>query len=283
MVLEKNTIFAENFKIMQENHSFIRRFSVQGWLLSFTLCGLMLTGCGNQNDKKDSSENTETEQQVVEQVVEQVADEAEDNGVKAPAIQADANGLIGLGQCSIESNRLRVELSEDKDAAKIFLDGELLQTITDADDALVATGDDAPIFFLDANFDGLTDIFIGPGESRTYSSLLIWEPASKQFRRIGHLGEPSLQNFMLCPETKSVYEGGSNSWCSGSFTKSVWEGGTLKAVEDVIVVSDPEQYRENGVSDKYTLKSSDGKTIKAAAESSQLPDKWMYVLEYVGY
>lgn len=277
-MLEKNTIFAENFKIMQENHSFIRHFSVQGWLLSFTFCALMLTGCGNQNTKKDSSENTETEQ-----VVEQVADVTEDNGVKAPVIQADANGLIGLGQCSIENDRLRVELSEDKDVAKIFLDGELLQTITDADDALVAAGDDAPIFFLDANFDGLTDIFIGPGESRTYSSLLIWEPASKQFRRIGHLGEPSLQNFLLCPETKSVYEGGSNSWCSGSFTKSVWEGGTLKAVEDVIVVSDPEQYGENEVSDKYTLKTSDGKTVKAAAESSQLPGKWADVLEYVGY
>ena len=42
--------------------------------------------------------------------------------------------------------KLRVELSEDKNTAKIFLDGELLQTITDADDALVAAGDDAPIF-----------------------------------------------------------------------------------------------------------------------------------------
>jgi len=277
-MLEKNTIFAENFKIMQENHSFIRRILVLGCSLSFIFCALMLTGCGNQNTKKDSSENTETEQ-----VVEQVAEETEDNGVKAPAVQADTNGLIGLGQCSTVSDRLRVELSEDKNTAKIFLDGELLQTITDADDALVAAGDDAPIFFLDANFDGLTDIFIGPGESRTYSSLLIWEPESKQFRRIGHLGEPSLQNFLLCPETKNVYEGGSNSWCSSSFTKSVWEDGTLKAVEDVIVVSDPEQYGENEVSDKYTLKSSDGKTVKAVAESSQLPGKWADVLEYVGY
>ena len=49
------------------------------------------------------------------------------------------------------------------------------------------------------------------------------------------------------------------------------------------MVSDPEQYGENEVSDKYTLKSSDGKTVKAVAESSQLPGKWADVLEYVGY
>ena len=248
------------------------------WLLSLVLSASLMMGCGNLNSKKETSENADTEQ-----IAENTSVDASNNGVKAPDIKADASGLIGLQQCPTENDRLRVEISENLDVAKIFLDGELLQTITDSEDQLVAADGEAPIHFMDANFDGLTDIFIGPGESRTYSTLLLWDSASKQFQRVGKLGMPSLQNILLCPEIKSVFEGGSNSWCASSATRSVWENGNLKMLEELTMVTDPEQYGEYDVSDKYTLRSSDGTIQKSTGDVSQLPDKWEDVLESIGY
>ena len=262
---------------MQDNLSFIHRLPAKGWLLSIVLCVLFLVGC-DLNTKKQTSVNSETEQST-----ESNADEVGDNGLKAPEITADAEGLIGLNQCLTNNDRLRVVLSKEQDTVSIYIDDELTQTITDSEDGLVGAGGDIPVFFMDANFDGFTDIFIGPGESRTYSTLLIWEPTSRQFKRIGKLGSPSLQNILLCPETKSVFEGGSNSWCNSSFTRSEWENGILKVKEEVNVVTDPEQYAENNVCDKYTLKSSDGKTILSCGAPSQLPGKWNSVMSRIGF
>ena len=231
---------------MQDNHYFSYHLPATGWVLAFVLSVITLSACGNKSTQAKNVPETSQSSE-------------EEQGVTAPKIEADASGLIGLDQCPTTNDRLRVEVSEEMDSAIIYLDNELLQTITDPDGGLVAAGGEPPIFFLDANFDGFADIFIGPGESRTYSTLLVWEPSKKQFRRIGKLSEPSLQNFLLCPETKSVFEGGSDSWCSFSFSRSEWENGNLKVLENITLVNDPEQYGENHVSDKYTLIASDGK------------------------
>lgn len=189
----------------------------------------------------------------------------------APQIAVDERGLIDLGQCPVTDPHLTVTVSEDFSTATISYDGKELQTIADEDP--VAT-DDAPIHFLDANFDGLTDIFIGMGESRTYSTLLLWDPEQQQFVRTGTLGTPSLQGFMLHPETKSVIEGGSNSFCEFEVTRSLWEGNQLQPQEDLIIIYGAENYAMNGVQHRFTLKDPEGQALYSTETVEELPELW---------
>ena len=111
-------------------------------------------------------------------------------------VTINASDLLPLNQFPTTDELLSVEVSSDFTSATISLDGEVIQTVTD-EEGLVSIDDEATVHFLDANFDGFTDIFIGAGESRTYSTLLLWDDNTKQFVRIGELGNPDLQGFML--------------------------------------------------------------------------------------
>ena len=189
----------------------------------------------------------------------------------APQIAADERGLIALGQCPVTDPHLTVKVSEDFATATISYDGKELQTIADED--AVAT-DDAPVHFLDANFDGLTDIFIGMGESRTYSTLLLWDPEKQQFVRVGTLGSPCLQGFMLHPETKSVIEGGSNSFCEFEATRSLWDGYRLQPQEDLTILFGEENYAANHVEHMFTLKDPEGQVLCSTETVEDLPEVW---------
>lgn len=191
--------------------------------------------------------------------------------MSAPRVTADESGLIALGQCPETDPHLTVTVSDDYTSVTICYDGKELQTIADEDP--VAT-DDAPIHFLDANFDGLTDIFIGMGESRTYSTLLLWDPEKQQFVRVGTLGSPCLQGFMLHPETKSVIEGGSNSFCEFEVTRSLWEGYRLQPQEDLIIIYGAENYAMNGVQHRFTLKDPEGQALYSTETVEDLPELW---------
>ena len=189
----------------------------------------------------------------------------------APQVEADENGLVWLGSCPDTDPHLAVKISDDFTTATIFYDGKEIQTVTDEDG--LAT-DDAPVHFLDANFDGLTDIFIGMGESRTYSTLLLWDPEKQQFVRTGTLGTPSLQGFMLHPYSKSVVEGGSNSFCEFAVTRSLWEGNKLQPQEDLIIIYGAENYAMNGVQHKFTLKDPEGQALYSTETVEDLPELW---------
>ena len=238
---------------------------------------LFLMGCNSFSPKQAPSPVEEGEGEATETVAEE-----EEAYMAAPKIETDGEGLIVLGQCPQTDKHLTVTLSEDNAKAEISYDGELMQTVEDKEGALVAAGGDIPVRFMDANFDGLTDIFIGPGESRTYSTLLVWDAAHKEFVRIGKLSEPTLQGFMLEPATKSVYEGGSGSYCLFVVTRSTWEGGSLKVKERLLSVSDPTQYGANDVSDKYSLRDENDKEVQATRIATELPGNWKNVIEIYG-
>ncbi len=243
--------------------------------LSMALSVSIMVACGkgsaSSKEQVASENNTEA-------ITETVGQTAEDN-MKAPAITPDENGLIRLSQCPTTYDKLEIAITEDFTSATISYDGKQIQTLSDPDDGLVATGDDAPIHFMDANFDGFVDIFIGPGESRTYSTLLIWDATAKEFKRVGKLGEPSYQNIMLFPSKKYVFEGGSSSWCSNFFTRSIWDKGNLKKIEELCIVSDAEQYGEYQVKNKYTLRDDQQNDILSTDDMTALPAPWKSVIE----
>lgn len=232
-----------------------------------------------------NSKNTTAALQVSEpndtivQTATQENEAAEQPDMTAPEINPNAAGLITLSQCPTTDKHLSVKLSEDNDEAVICYDGKELQTISDKEGGLVAAGGEVPIYFMDANFDGFTDIFIGPGESRTYSTLLLWNNEKQEFERVGTLSEPTLQGFMLCPESKCVFEGGSSSAFAFDITLSTWEGNKLKKSEHLTVVSGPEAYGNNGVSNKYTLKGTDNSVTVSTDDISRLPELWQKAVE----
>lgn len=231
----------------------------------------VLTACGStptaQNDTTATADSATVDAPVVDENLDQ-------------AIRAE---LMPLAQFPTTDPHLSVSLSEDRYRAEISYDGKVIQTIIDEENGLVSMGDNAPARFLDANFDGHTDIFIGMGESRTYSTLLIWNAKTQQFNRIGELGDPSLQGFMLDPNSKSVIEGGSNSYCEFAITRSQWEDGNLVTKEELTIITDPSQYHINGFEHRYTLRDTEEKVLCSSENLESLPEVWQNIVKAYGY
>ena len=261
---------------MKHSFHFATFFSVA---LPMAFIVSVIVACGKATNSNEQVPASKNDTEATAEAVGQVAGES----MKAPSITPDASGLIRLSQCPSTYDKMEVTISEDNTTVTIAYDGQPLQTLSDTEDGFVASGDTAPIYFMDANFDGFVDIFLGLGESRTYSTLLIWDPATKQFKRVGKLGDPSFQNFMLYPSKKFVFEGGSNSWCCESFNRSIWEGSNLKKLEELCIVSDAEQYGEYEVKNKYTLRDSQQEDILSTDDISSLPSPWKSVLDRYGY
>ena len=242
-------------------------------ILCMSFSVIFLAGCKKSDS---SSPETSSPNATAENTEEE---NAEDTYMKAPSIDADVNGLIALSQCPTEDEHLKVEMSKDCNTAKIFYDDKEIQTISSEDQLVTDVDEKCPVHFMDANFDGFVDIFLGQGESRTYSCLLVWDADKKQFDRIGELGNPVLQNFMLYPSEKSVIEGGSNSAFDMSFTKNIWEDNRLVKQEELVIVSDPAQYKENNVGNKYTVRDNEGGEVRSVGSPSNLSGLWKSVAD----
>ena len=235
----------------------------------------VLLSCG-QSDKTSHAQNKDVE--TTDQTVYVNTEEEQlDTAMNAPQMAMDTSGLISLSSCPKSYKSLSVTVSDDYTEARVFSGGKLMQTISDPDGGLVATGDGSPVAYMDANFDGYVDIFIGPGESRTYSTLLLWNPKARQFDRVGELGDPTFQNILLHPSSKSVYEGGSMSAFGDCFFRYVWESGQLKKMEELTVVYDSEQFGEYGVESMYTLKDANQQTVISTDDADRLPGVWKNV------
>lgn len=246
--------------------------------LSMMVGMTFMTAC----DKKTETKKTQTIKQpkTVEPSpeAEVAVEETTLSDMLAPQIQPNKAGLITLKLCPTTYQNLKVELSKDCNEAKIYDGDSLLQTISAPDCEQFVAGGNALVYFMDANFDGYVDIFIGSGESRTYSTLLTWNPVEKQFVRVGEQGNPTLQNFMLYPSKKTVFDGGSESAFADFFTCYDWKNGGLQKLNDLYVVNDPEKYIEYGVDAKYTLRDADDKVLLSTDKLSDLPAQWIGLL-----
>lgn len=184
----------------------------------------------------------------------------------------NAQGLITLQECPTEHPQLLVNINDACNHVTIYLNGQVFQEL-ETDDEFISPTDDKSVHYLDANFDGHCDIFVGPGCSRTYSSLFIWNPKNGKYEEA--IGDAPLQNFMIDPSSKLVYDGGSSSYCEEDAFKMKWTGNRLEKLEDLKEITDPKAYRENGVKYQYTVKNAQtGKLIKATNHKQNLPKSW---------
>lgn len=227
---------------------------------TLTLCfslGLF-TACGNNQPKNNQQEEPEKTTKLV---------------MTAPQVEANEAGFIYLDQFPQTDPHLTVKVSEDFTSATICYDGKEIQTI---DDEFGLASDEAPVHFLDANFDGMTDIYIGLGYSRTLNSLLVWDEFEQQFQTVQG---SSLQNPMLYPKTKSFFDGGSSSYCETDITRNEWMGSKIVMKENLAIILDPEQYGELGVERRYTIKDDDDKVLYSSDELEALPEIWQAVIK----
>lgn len=196
----------------------------------------------------------------------------------APQVEANMDGLIYLEDCPMSNPRLAVTVSEDFTTAKIMYDGKEIQTVKDEEYELAS--DAAPIHFLDANFDGFTDIFIGTGQSRTANTLLVWNDKTQKFESVDG---SALQGVMLEPATKSFVMGGSNSASEFYVTRSLWNGNKLDVREQLSIVTNPEEYANNNVEHMYTVKSSDDNVLCSSETIDGLPEIWQNYVKAYGF
>ena len=226
------------------------------FLGALTLCislGLF-TACGNNQPKNNKQEEP------VKLVM------------TAPQVEANEAGFIFLNQFPQTDPHLTVKVSEDFTTATIYYDGKEIQTVSDESEL---ASDEAPVHFLDANFDGMTDIYIGLGYSRTINSLLVWDEFEQQFQTVQG---SSLQNPMLYPKTKSFFDGGSSSYCETDITRNEWMGSKIVMKENLAIILDPEQYGELGVEHIYTIIDDNDKVLYSTDEPKELPEMWQAVI-----
>lgn len=150
---------------------------------------------------------------------------------------------------------------------------------------LEVTTDD--VHFLDVNGDDYVDILVGPAASRTMSTVILSEGWG------GHLvateDEPSLNGQLIIGGERGSNEynlisKGSGSYCSDYYRIYNWNNKKANVTETLIVISDPQVYKDYGVKCKYTVVKGDGnsdklKKIKETNKLNKLPKKWQHIIE----
>ena len=205
------------------------------------------------------------------------------------------NDVWTLGECPQKIDGLSVELSMNDDyvqTVKITKDGKLLQVLGGEDEESFYEGspmvfDNSMVYYVDANFDGYTDIFIGTGDDRTENTILLWNSDKNLFERYGKIGEPSLMNPYFSPSEKAIYECGKNGFYDYGYSKSIWKNGELvnqESLEEIIIQEgfDYDSYNEGRDykrSKKYALFDSNNKLIVETNEIDELPNKWAEIIK----
>ncbi len=207
------------------------------------------------------------------------------HNIQAPVCKPNPHGLITLEQCPESHQQLSVKVSDDLDKITIYYNGQVLQQLTSEESfASPSAQGECPVHFLDANFDGKCDIFVGPGYSRTYSTLLLWNPQTDKFEPMTDCEGAALQNIALDPQNKKVFDGGSSSYCEQDGEMMVWKGNKLEIVESLVIISDPTQYQANGVKYQYTIKNKKtGRLVKATNYVQNLPLRWRNYITTMGF
>lgn len=195
--------------------------------------------------------------------------------VVATTPKVDANGYYSLLKCPDKNDNIKVTATkhgDDSYKVDIFLGGKQV-----ASEVCEATSDD--VRFVDANFDGYYDVFIGPASSRTYNALFLWNPQEQKYNKAKV--NDNLNGYFLLNPAKKVWVGrGSASYCSEYYTEFKWQGDQQVDAETLIEITDPTVYSDYGVHRRYTvIKGGDCDNVaknrkQQTNKRASLPKKW---------
>ena len=103
----------------------------------------------------------------------------------APVIELDGEGMFSIDDCPTKYEGLEIVKHKGEynlSSIDIMRDGQLLRSFNFTDDDYVTRDE---VHFLDANFDGYVDIFLGPGCDREYSALFLCSPTNDSKNEYG--------------------------------------------------------------------------------------------------
>ncbi len=199
--------------------------------------------------------------------------------LKALKPKTDAKGYYSLLDCPQSLPDVEV-ITEQNDngsyAVKVLIKGRQVDTFT-----CESTTDD--VRFVDANFDGYYDIFIGPATTRNYSHLYLWDTKKQWFYQA--VSTDNLNgHFILNPAKKQWVSAGSSSYCSMYYTIFRWDDDKEVDIESLIDISDPTAHEEYGVQRRYTvIRGGDFENVtknrkQHTNRKSALPKQWCIIL-----
>ncbi|MBR5117030.1 MAG: hypothetical protein IK100_00120 [Muribaculaceae bacterium] len=160
----------------------------------------------------------------------------------------DKNGYFNVLNAPQTNSKFKAESEENEDGSyttKIYKGKKLLQTFNHE-----ATSGE--VRFIDMNFDGHVDLFVGPAASRTYNNIYLYNKKKDCF-------EPAfdaavLNGYFLLNENKKHFVSlGSGGASSTFYQKFTWNGKKIEVAESMMEFSEPSEYADYGVSTKYTL------------------------------
>lgn len=200
----------------------------------------------------------------------------------APVIELNGDGMFSIDDCPTTYEGLEIVKHEGEyglSSIDVMMNGKLLRSFSFTDDRNVTSDD---IHFLDANFDGYVDFFVGPGSDRNYNAIFLWDPEQSNFVRGYEDGSPILNgDYMFHPASQKVYFTGSGSFSSNHAVRLSWQNYNLQS-EETLTSEMLKSCLDEEQPAKYVVRKGgfSGKIIFSTDDPNQIPaqwKKWAYV------
>ena len=200
----------------------------------------------------------------------------------APVIELDGEGMFSIDDCPTTYEGLEIVKHKGEynlSSIDVILDGKQLCSFAfrnddnDFDNNDYVTGDQ--VHFLDANFDGYVDIFLGPCSDREYSALFLWDPEQSTFVRARQDGDPQFNgNYQFHPSSQKVYFSGSGCAVCHHAVRLSWQGNELRSEEALTSVMSKSYINEEQPARYVIRKNLEGKIVLSTDDPNQLPERW---------
>lgn len=214
----------------------------------------------------------------------------------APEIKVNEKGFFSIEDCPTTHEGLGIKFTFSYDETYKIV--ESIEIIRDEDVVLFIhnynteeskiclyreSDEDVPIHYLDANFDGYIDVYIGHvGQDSGGSELVLWNPEKESFERVlidyeGSSCPVCLDDVLFSPSSKSLYSTG-YGYEGEPKVKKEWQGNKLVSKEELVEIMTRSSYEMYDVTNRYTLREvNDGKVICSTDNPSQLPGEWQKI------
>lgn len=193
----------------------------------------------------------------------------------APVLELDGDGMFSIDDCPTTYEGLEIVKHEGDyglSSIDVMMNGKLLRSFSFTDDRNVSRDD---IHFLDANFDGYVDFFVGPGADRNYNAIFLWDPEQSNFVRGYEDGSPILNgNYKFHPASQKVYFTGSGSFSSNHAVRLSWQNYNLQSEEALTSEMLKSRLDEEQPAKYVVRKGLSGKIIFSTDDPNQIPAQW---------
>ena len=166
----------------------------------------------------------------------------------------DANGYFNVVNAPQTHSKYRTQSTMNEDGSyttKIYKGKKLLQTLKHE----TTSGE---VRFIDMNFDGEVDLFVGPPAARNYSTIYLYNKKKGNF--VPAKVYPTQENgstfngYILVNDKKKHFVTMSSDGAFSTYYQLyTWKGYKLVPSEGLMVFTDPNEYTNYGVETKYTL------------------------------